>query len=159
MGRNFFRAFLMNSSYFILMLIVGILFINLFYAKEKLQMISLTNQFHEAQLNNDKNMMNMVLTDDFTESGVSLSVKKPNPINKTEILNFELDKTNFKSIEMKYVWLLNVLNTDNTSMSFIREVSFSTVNGKTPPSFSYYVTYYFEETSDGLKINKIVRNF
>jgi hypothetical protein len=120
-------------------------------------MLQVANEFHNAQINDDKKLIDELLTEDFTESGLSHAVQTPDVISKRVMKNFEYSKVNFKSIEANYPILLNMFSNSVISISFVRKTTFILHSSKTPDSFGYYVTYTFEETADGLKINKIER--
>jgi len=151
---KFFTSFIT----FILMLLLGVVSFNAYNIKEKLQMLHVANEFHNAQINNDKKLIDNLLTDNFTESGEKRFVQTPDVIYKSHIMKADYPKANVK-IEVKYPLILNMFSNSNTSLSFVRELAFLPEDGRTLPSVFYYVTYTFEKTVDGLKINKIVRKF
>ena len=147
----------MRFTVFALMFLLGALSFNLFHLKEKLKMIQVVNAYHRGQFNDDKKLIYNLLTDDFTESGVSHAIRAPEAIDKSNAVNFPYSEINYKSIEAKYLILFNMLSNSNKSLSFVRNVTFFQQSDNTPVSINYYVTYSFEEGSDGLKINKIER--
>lgn len=152
---KFFKGFMC----FALMLLFGILSFNLSNLDEKLQMLQVINEFHRGQLNYNKKVIDNLLTDNFTESGVNDSVQESKIAYKSDVMSFDYSKTNAKSIEVHFWSVLNILSNSNNSLSFIRTVTFLPRNGKILPSFSYFVTYTFEENVDGLKISKIERKW
>jgi hypothetical protein len=138
------------------MFLLGVLSFNLFHINEKLQLIQVVNEFHSAQINNDKKLINNLLTDTFIESGVKLAVATPDAIYKNDIENFDNSKVNL-TIEAKYLILLNVLSNNNMSLSFVRKSTVLPESGATPFSIYFYVTYTFEKTAENIKISKIER--
>lgn len=144
-----------SIAFFVLMFLVGVLSFNLFYLPEKLEMIRVVNEFHEAQIHNDKKLIDNLLTDDFLETGARHFVQTPEVIRKSDVMKVDFTDANV-TIEAKYALPLSVLS-GTTSLSAVREITLPSVEGKTPPSVSYYVTYTFEKTADGLKISGIKR--
>jgi hypothetical protein len=150
------KMFIRFISFFFLFLL-GVASFNLFYLNEKLQMLQAANEFHNAQVSNNKIVIDNFLAEDFTESGVKLAIAAPNNIYKSDLVNYDYSKINFKSIEAKYSFILNIFSNSNTSLSFVRVVNWANDNDTPLPSFSFYVTYTFENTDNGLKIAKIER--
>jgi hypothetical protein len=144
--------------FFCLSLLLGILLFNLIQMKAKLRMIEVVKEFHRCQINNDKKSIDMILTDSFVETGAKHYVQTPDFIRKRDILNTNYPKGSF-SIEANYIFISNILSSDSLSLSFVKVLSFPRENSNASAFESYFVTYMFEETSDGLKIKKIVRNF
>jgi hypothetical protein len=156
MLRKIALKFFIRFVSFNFLFLLGVLSFNLFHINEKLQMLQVVNKFHNGQVNNDKMVIDNLLTDNFTESGVRHTVQTPDNIYKSDLLNFDYSKIDIKSIEAKYPLVLNMFSNSNMSLSFVRELNW--VNGNnSPSSFSYYVTYTFEKCADGLKIIKVER--
>ena len=145
--------------YFAIMLFVGVLSFNLFHINEKLRMLQVISDFHCGQLADDKKVLDDLLTDNFTESGVNDSVQESKIAYKSDLVNFDYAKTNVESIEVHYWFISNVLSSNDKSLSFVRTVNFLPQDGKIPPSFSYFVTYTFEKNGSEMKINHIERKF
>lgn len=148
-----FRRFVSCAFMFLL----GTLSFNLFYINDKLQMVQVINRFHYGQVGNDKKIINNLLTDDFIELGTKPFVQTPNSVNKSDVLNFDYSEANIESVKLRWLLLLNMLNNNNSSLSFIKETTFLRQSGNTKISFSVYVTYTFEKSVDGLKIRIIER--
>lgn len=120
-------------------------------------MLQAVNEFHNGQVNNDKIVIDNLLADDFTESGVKIAVATPDNIYKSDLVNYDYSKINIKSIEANYLIMLNMFSNTNTSLSFVRKSNWATDDNLPLPSFSFYVTYTFEKRVDGLKIIKVER--
>ncbi len=157
MLNRFALKFFIRFVAFAFLFLLGVLSFNLFHINEKLQMLRVANEFHNAQVNNDKMLINNLLADNFTESGVKLAVATPDNIYKSDLVNYDYSKINTKSIEAKYPIILNIFSNSTNSLSFIREINWANSNNSPLPSFSFYVAYTFEKCSDGLKIIKIER--
>jgi hypothetical protein len=141
---------------FVFMFLLGVSSFNLFHIKEKLQMIQAVENFHSAQTNNDKKLIDNLLTEDFTESGVRLAVQTPDAIYKKDVVNYDYSKLNL-AIEAKYLFPLTIFDNDNKSVSFIRKTSLLAESGVSSFSVYFYVTYTFETTDLDVKISKIER--
>jgi hypothetical protein len=157
MLKKFALKFFIRFVSFVFLFSLGVLSFNLFHINERLQMLRVVNEFHIAQVNNNKTVINNLLADNFTESGVKLAVTTPDNIYKSDLVNYDYSKIDIKSIEAKYPVIFNMFSNSNTSLSFVREVNWANDNNSPLPSFSFYVTYTFEKRADGLKIVKIER--
>lgn len=142
---------------FVLTCLLGVLSFNLFHLNEKLKMLQVISVFHQGQMNNDKKVIDNLLTDNFTETGVRRFVQTPEVIDKRDVMRWDYSKINFK-VEAEYPTLLNMFSSSRDSLSFVKKTRFWDENGKPLPSLIFYVTYTFEKTEGGLKISKIVRN-
>lgn len=142
---------------FVFLFLFGVLSFNLFHLNEKLQMLRVVNEFHNAQVHNDKMVIDNLLADNFTEFGVTRTVKSPENIYKNDLVNVDYSKLNIKSIEADYLVILNIFSNNNASLSFVREVIWTNDNNTPLPSIIFYVTYTFEKRADGLKIIKSER--
>ncbi|MEP7039534.1 MAG: hypothetical protein ABI891_14470 [Acidobacteriota bacterium] len=153
---NFAQKVFIGLFSFAFFLLLGVASFNLFYLNEKLQMLQLVNEFHNAQINNDKRVINNLLADNFTESGVKLAVGTPDKIYKSDLVNYDYSAINI-NIEANYSMLLSLFSNDNKSVSFVRKLILLKDDDFHSSSFSFYVTYTFEKRADGLKIIKIER--
>jgi hypothetical protein len=138
------------------MLLLGVAAFNSFHIAEKLRMLQVLKEFHAAQSNNDKETINRLLSDDFTETGARHFVQTPEVIDKKQLLNIDYSKFQFQ-VEAKYLLPANIFGNRGDSISFVREYVLIE-NGRQYVVGGYFVTYTFDEGSDGLKISKIVRN-
>jgi hypothetical protein len=121
-------------------------------------MWQLVNDFHKAQINNDKELIDTLLTDNFTEIGAKRFVQTPGTIYKKDFLDSDFSRVNF-TIQAKYPVLLNIFANSDHSLSFVRELTIFTEDGKALPPVSYYVTYTFKGCAEGLKLIRIERKF
>ena len=140
-----------------LMFLLSVVAFNLFYLNEKLQMLRVVNEFHHAQISDDKTAINNLLTDDFVETGVRRFVQTPEAIYKKDLLKWDYSKFSL-SIEAKYSLFLSMLSSNSQSLTFVKKITVNSEDGKKYPPIYFCVTYSFEETADGLKIKKAVRN-
>lgn len=143
---------------FVLMFLLGLASFNLFYADEKIQMMQVALNFHNGQVNNDKDLIDNSLADSFTETGEKRFVQTPSVIYKEDLMNNDYSEVNF-SIEAQYSVLLNLFRNNNKSLSFMRKLEIFSDNGIDSIKVYYHVTYLFEKEENGLKIKKVVRNF
>ncbi len=119
MLRKIALKFFIRFVSFNFLFLLGVLSFNLFHINEKLQMLQVVNKFHNGQVNNDKMVIDNLLTDNFTESGVRHTVQTPDNIYKSDLLNFDYSKIDIKSIEAKYPLVLNMFSNSNMSLSFV----------------------------------------
>src|SRR5688500_13732815 len=106
---------------FFLMFLLGLASFNLFYVNEKIQMMQVVLNFHNGQVNNDKELIDNSLADSFTETGEKRFVQTPNVIYKEDLMNSDYSELNF-SIEAQYSVLLNLFRNNNKSLSFMRKL-------------------------------------
>jgi hypothetical protein len=146
------------AACFAFMWVLGVAAFNLFYLSEKLQMLRVVNEFHAAQISNDKDTINKLLTDDFSETGAKRVVEAPDFIYKKDLLRFDYSQLKF-AIQTKYLLPANILNNRRDSLSFVKEINFLSEDSKKRPPIIFLVTYTFEDSADGLKISHIERLF
>jgi hypothetical protein len=156
MLKKFALKFFIRFVSFIFLFLLGVSIFNLFHINEKLQMLQVVNEFHNGQVNNDKMVIDNLLADNFTESGVKLAVETPDNIYKSDLVNYDYSKIKIK-IEAKYSILLNMFDNSTSSLSFIRELTLVNDNDSPLSTISFYVTYTFEKCADDLKIIKVER--
>ena len=120
-------------------------------------MLQAADGLHRGQMNNDKILIDRLLTENFTETGVRFAVQTPEVINKNDLLKADYSNVNF-TIKARFAFLSYLLGNDTNSLSFVREIIILPESGKEMPPIIFYVTYTFEKGPDGLKISKIKRN-
>jgi len=140
------------------MLLLGIAVFNLFYLSEKLRMLRVVNEFHDAQFGNDKQTLDKLLTDDFTETGVRRFVQTPEFIYKRDVLRLDYSDNDLK-IQARHLLAANIFNNNRRALSFVKVITFVPEDGVYNPPIIFFVTYTFEDRRDGLKISKIERHF
>ncbi len=116
-------------------------------------MLQVVNEFHNAQFDNDKTIIDNLLADNFLETGAKYAVQTPDVIYKKDLVNYDYSKVHVESIKARYLLILNMFSNSSTSLSFVREI-------KLPKSSDFprfYVTCTFEKHTDGLKIIKAER--
>jgi len=153
---KFILKFSVRLLAFVLMLLLGAASFNSHHLREKIEMLRLAEQFHQAQINNDKQTIDKLLAEDFTETGVKIAASTPDAVYKSDLLKWNYSQVNF-TLEAKYPLLLNVFGNSDTSISFVRKLTIISETGKPIPVLYFYVTYTFEKTAEGLKISKIER--
>jgi hypothetical protein len=140
------------------MLFLGLAAFNLFYISEKLQMLKVVNEFHTALIDNDKQTIDKLLTDDFTETGARRFVQTPDFIYKRDMLRRDYSQVKF-TIQTKYLLPANIFNNRSDSLSFVKEINLISEESKKMLPITFPVTYTFEDSAEGLKISHIERHF
>ena len=153
---KFILKFSVRLLAFVLMLLLGAASFNSYHLREKIEMLRLAEDLHQAQIDNDKQKIDNLLTDNFTETGVKDFPRAPDAIDKRDYLKPDYSQINF-TIETQYPLLLNIFGSSDNSVSFVRKLALIDDNGDSYLEVYCYVTYTFEKTADGLKISKIER--
>jgi len=143
------------ATCFFTMLFLGVAGYNLFYLSEKYRMMQTVNKYHAALINNDKAVIDDLLTDDFTETGARHFVQTPEVIDKRQVMMVDYSKI-FAWYEAKFLEV-NIFGNTRDSLSFFRQLFISTEERRSLPADVYFVTYTFREAQNGLKISKIER--